>query len=253
MGAGHRGSPDPVNQPMIRHWCEAMGDDNPVYTDRTRRRVGARRDRRPPVMLQAWIMRGHHGPRPTRGGHRTRRADGLLDGAGFTSVVATNCEQEYRRYAAPGRPPATTRDRVGVRREARPALGVGHFVTHAHRYPTSTASWSGRMRFRILKFKPGADENGRESGGTTGATAAAAAGDHAGQRVLVRGRAASTGCSSSGAGSAGRCATRLARCATSAVARVGHGRGQRAGTVYSFVVIHYPQVAGVRLPARRRR
>ena len=24
---------DPVNEPMIRHWCEAMGDANPVYTD----------------------------------------------------------------------------------------------------------------------------------------------------------------------------------------------------------------------------
>ena len=24
---------DPVNQPMIRHWVEAMGDHNPVYVD----------------------------------------------------------------------------------------------------------------------------------------------------------------------------------------------------------------------------
>ncbi len=24
---------DPVNLPMIRHWVEAMDDDNPVYTD----------------------------------------------------------------------------------------------------------------------------------------------------------------------------------------------------------------------------
>ncbi|MGH3578629.1 MAG: hypothetical protein ACRDU0_13880, partial [Mycobacterium sp.] len=25
--------PDPVNQAMIRHWVEAMGDENPIYTD----------------------------------------------------------------------------------------------------------------------------------------------------------------------------------------------------------------------------
>ena len=25
--------PDPVNQAMIRHWVEAIGDENPVYTD----------------------------------------------------------------------------------------------------------------------------------------------------------------------------------------------------------------------------
>ena len=26
-------APDPVNQPMIRHWIEAIRDDNPVYVD----------------------------------------------------------------------------------------------------------------------------------------------------------------------------------------------------------------------------
>ena len=26
-------SRDPVNQAMIRHWCEAMDDRNPVYLD----------------------------------------------------------------------------------------------------------------------------------------------------------------------------------------------------------------------------
>ena len=25
---------DPVNEPMIRHWCDAVDDRNPVYTDR---------------------------------------------------------------------------------------------------------------------------------------------------------------------------------------------------------------------------
>jgi len=28
-----RSAPDPVNLPMIRHWTQAMGDSNPVYTD----------------------------------------------------------------------------------------------------------------------------------------------------------------------------------------------------------------------------
>jgi len=28
-----RPAPDPVNLPMIRHWVEAMGDTNPIYTD----------------------------------------------------------------------------------------------------------------------------------------------------------------------------------------------------------------------------
>ena len=28
-----RAAPDPVNLPMIRHWTQAMGDTNPIYTD----------------------------------------------------------------------------------------------------------------------------------------------------------------------------------------------------------------------------
>ena len=31
---------DPVNQPMIRHWVDAIGDDNPIYHRRAGREVG---------------------------------------------------------------------------------------------------------------------------------------------------------------------------------------------------------------------
>ena len=46
---------DPVHSAMIRHWCEVMGDDNPVYTDE----AAARADGHgglvaPPTMMQAW-------------------------------------------------------------------------------------------------------------------------------------------------------------------------------------------------------
>ena len=52
-------SPHAVNAPMIRHWVEAMGDDNPVYVSDDGG-PGRRLDGviAPPTMLQAWIMRG---------------------------------------------------------------------------------------------------------------------------------------------------------------------------------------------------
>src|SRR5205085_555542 len=93
---------DPVNQPMIRHWVEAIGDENPVYTDAD---AAARSVHggivAPPVMLQAWVMRGVK-PRPRTGGNVQDELMTILDDAGFTSVVATNCEQEYVRYVRPG-------------------------------------------------------------------------------------------------------------------------------------------------------
>jgi len=52
-------APDPVNVPMIRHFVEAVGDDNPIYLDE---QAGANYGHgglvAPPAMLQAWTMRG---------------------------------------------------------------------------------------------------------------------------------------------------------------------------------------------------
>ena len=94
--------PDPVNQAMIRHWVEAIGDKNPVYTDADAAAASVHGGIvAPPVMLQAWVMRGLR-PRPAAGGSARDELMRLLDDAGFTSVVATDCEQEYQRYVRPG-------------------------------------------------------------------------------------------------------------------------------------------------------
>ena len=54
---------DEVNQAMIRHWIDAMGDDNPVYVDGdVARDNGFPGVVAPPTMLQAWIMRGYRAP-----------------------------------------------------------------------------------------------------------------------------------------------------------------------------------------------
>ena len=77
-------SPDAVNVPMIRHWVEAMGDHNPVYaTDEAARAAGYDQRIAPPIMLQAWIMRGaarldpgRRGPgRRSGAGERAERPD----------------------------------------------------------------------------------------------------------------------------------------------------------------------------------
>ena len=56
-------APDPVNQPMIRHWAHALNDMNPVYLDpdfAATSRFGGIVS--PPVMLQTWPLQ----PTPTR-------------------------------------------------------------------------------------------------------------------------------------------------------------------------------------------
>ncbi|GHE70710.1 hypothetical protein CP980_17450 [Streptomyces vinaceus] len=136
---------DPVNRPMIRHWCEAMGDANPAYSGPDAIA--------PPTMLQAWTMGGLSGH-----GDRSSAYDellALLDRAGCTSVVATDCEQEYLRPLRPG--DTVTYDAVieSVSPRKTTKLGTGHFVT-TRMDIRADGELAGTHRFRILKYAPAA-------------------------------------------------------------------------------------------------
>src|SRR6476646_9875792 len=86
---------DAVNQPMIRHWCDAVGDTNPVYTDPEAAAASVHGGIvAPPTMLQAWTMKGLRPP-PKSGPNAQEELWKLFDDAGFTSIVAVNCDQEY--------------------------------------------------------------------------------------------------------------------------------------------------------------
>jgi uncharacterized OB-fold protein/acyl dehydratase len=153
VGAAEPG-PDPVNQAMIRHWCQAIGDENPIYTDPAAASSSVHGQIvAPPAMLQAWTMRGLRG-RPASGGSAQDDLMRLLDSAGFTSVVATNCEQEYPRYLHLGDHLSVNSTIESVSDEKKTALGVGHFVTTRQTYVTDDGEVVGTMLFRILKFRP---------------------------------------------------------------------------------------------------
>lgn len=156
-----KAGPDEVNAPMIRHLVETLGDANPVYTDEA---AGAASIHgglvAPPTMLQAWVMSGIEGP-PRGGDGPYERMNELLFSRGFTSVVATNCEQTYHRYLRPG-------DRVTMRTvidsispQKTTGLGTGHFVTTRQDYfvgnngdTGDTGELVGQMLFRIIRFRP---------------------------------------------------------------------------------------------------
>ncbi|MFH8344990.1 bifunctional MaoC family dehydratase N-terminal/OB-fold nucleic acid binding domain-containing protein [Streptomyces sp. NPDC018045] len=134
---------DPVNEPMIRHWCEAMGDTSPAYQG-----PGAIA---PPTMLQAWTMGGLSGHPGRSAAHEALFA--LLDEAGCTAVVATDCEQEYLRPLRPG--DRVTFDSVieSVSPRKTTKLGTGYFVT-TRMDVRADGEPAGTHRFRILKYAP---------------------------------------------------------------------------------------------------
>ena len=143
---------DPVNLPMIRSWIEAIGDANPVYTDPQAAAESVHRGLvAPPAMVQVWTMPGLHGIRDAD--DPLGQMSSVLDDAGYTSVVATNCDQVYHRYLRHGEQLTVRASLVDVTGPKRTALGDGWFVT------TRSTWYSGdeavaTMDFRILKFRP---------------------------------------------------------------------------------------------------
>jgi uncharacterized OB-fold protein/acyl dehydratase len=266
-------SPDAVNLPMIRHWVEAMGDDNPVYvSDEAARAAGHERLIAPPTMLQAWIMRGL---RASIAIEEARAAGieqgsgpndvmmGLLDDEGLTSVVATNCAQHYARPLVVGDRMVSRSVIEAISDPKRTGLGTGRFVTTRLDFvavpeaeiPEGTVSTEqvqalfdagepvATMRFRILKYRPPLPTPPRPARpprprpALTQDNAFWFEGARA-HRLLIQ------HCTS--------CGTLrhppLPACATCGSFEWDTIEASGRGTLYSYVVVHYPQVAAFEYP-----
>ena len=155
---------DPVNQPMIRHWCDAMGDDNPLYTDPDFvADNGQAGGIAPPTMIQAWTMVGYSGKPPAGSVGLPDDEDNhfdLLTEGGFASVVAVNCDQEYFQAVQLGDDIHHTKMLESVSGHKQTALGEGYFTTELYRYFNQKNELVATMRFRLLRFKPPVQSGG---------------------------------------------------------------------------------------------
>ena len=151
---------DPVNQPMIHHWVDAIGDKNPIYVDEeAAKAAGHPGIVAPPAMIQVWTM----------GGLGQGRADddplskmmNLFDDAGYVGVVATNCEQTYHRYLTPGEQLTVHAEITDVVGPKQTALGEGFFINQLITWTVPNGSADdetvAEMNWRIMKFKPRAE------------------------------------------------------------------------------------------------
>ncbi|HET7653641.1 MAG TPA: bifunctional MaoC family dehydratase N-terminal/OB-fold nucleic acid binding domain-containing protein [Acidimicrobiales bacterium] len=234
--------PDPVNVPMIRHLVQALEDDNPVYLDEA---AAARSVHggliAPPTSLQVWIMQGLSAGNGTRGDSAQDQLLGMLDEAGFTSVVATNCEQEYFAEIRPGDHLSVEAVIDSVSDEKATGLGMGHFVTTRQIYRDQHGNHVADMLFRILKFKPKAaareqQKPPRPRPSITHDNAFFFEGAAQGKLLIQKCR---------GCGMLHHPPKAACECGSFEFDTVeATGRG----TVYSFVVNHYPQVPAFDYP-----
>jgi uncharacterized protein len=252
----------PVNAPAIADWCDAMGDGNPLYLDEE----AAAKSRHgglvaPPATLDIWDRPGLPGQPRWRPADKPPAEDPrshvlrMLDEAGYVGVVAVNSELEIVRYLRPGDVLQNSQVLEDVSDEKQTALGIGHFVTTRQRYETTDGEHVGDLLFRILKFRPGTGKATAQSS-EPAARPAPDSSPHLrprpginrdnqtlydGYRVHELRIPRCNGC--------GRVFFPPSpRCSACGAFDMGYVVASGRGTVYSYTVVHHPQVPGFRYP-----
>ncbi|TDC93342.1 MaoC family dehydratase N-terminal domain-containing protein [Actinomadura sp. 7K507] len=151
-----RPGPDPVNVPMIRHWVEAMADDNPVYLDDEAARANGRDGIVAPAsMIQAWVMHGYAASvRPSQAPTASDELNALLAEGGYTSVVATDSAFEFHRELVPGDHVSIEETVESISPEKKTGLGAGRFVSTVKTYRDASGEIVATQRWRLLRFRP---------------------------------------------------------------------------------------------------
>ena len=145
---------DPVNQPSIRNWCDAIGEENPIYTDPD---AAARSPYgevvAPPAMLGVWTLAGNIPRLPDPDCPRSC-AMKLLAEAGYRSTVGANTAEHYSRALKLGEQLSGTLSLVEVSDLKTTGLGSGYFLTALTEFTNQQGEAVGSWKFRTFHFKP---------------------------------------------------------------------------------------------------
>jgi len=144
---------DVVNPAMTRHWCEAMQDGNPLYTDE----AYAKNSKfggviAPPQMAQTYCLPALWPPddqEPNILGQLSK----MMDDAGYAGVVATTTSHEYFAPMRPGDHISYGLKFMTASEEKKTSLGTGFFLTVEYSYTNQNGELVCKQPFTIFKFK----------------------------------------------------------------------------------------------------
>jgi len=145
---------DLVNQPMIRHWVEIMGDESPVYTDSEAAKNSSKGGMiAPPSMLQVWSMEGY-----SMAGDSLQDVQhdlhNVFDAHGYIGVLGTNTSTEFYRDLKPGDQVTAHTIIDSISEQKATARGIGYFIETVTCFTDQDGEDVGKQVFRVLKFVP---------------------------------------------------------------------------------------------------
>ena len=158
--------PDAVSKEMIRHWCEAMEDANPLYTDEKY----AKKSRygsiiAPPQMIQAWTFGPlwpdgqeaqwrHPELLPEREPLLTEVVYAKLNEAGYIGTMAVGTTMEFVQPLSPGDRVTRSMKVIDVTPEKKTRAGVGPFVTFLYTDTNQKGEVVCKQTMTLFKYKP---------------------------------------------------------------------------------------------------
>lgn len=143
---------DSVNEPMIRQWCEALGDELPLYTAGMAGRV---RPVAPPAMLRAWLLPGFAGKRPSGGAQADATAvRQLFADGGYSGLIGVESDEELLRDLCPGDRLSYASVLESVSELKRTRLGEGFFFVICMTVFDQRDEAVARIRSRELAYRP---------------------------------------------------------------------------------------------------
>ena len=149
-----------AGETIVGRWSDAKKTkirDSRVIGTRNIAQALAQAKDKPQIFLSSSAI-GYYGD---RGDDPLGQMSQVLDEAGYTSVVATNCDQAYHRYLKTGEQLSVRARLLDVIGPKRTALGEGWFVTTRSTW-FSADEPVATMDFRILKFRPSQEPPSQE-------------------------------------------------------------------------------------------
>lgn len=159
--------PDEVSKQMIRHWCEAVEDANPLYTDEEY--AGKSKYRgiiSPPAMVETWTHapvwpdgQEMHYRHPERVPKKelvdpVEECFNKLGEAGFFGAVDIDSTMEFVLPLFLGDVVTRRSELVSVTEEKKTRLGRGHFMSFAFHYSNQKSELVCNQTMTVFRFKP---------------------------------------------------------------------------------------------------
>lgn len=147
--------PDNVDKAMIRHWCEAMEDDNPLYTDEE---IAGKSEYKgiiaPPQMVQSYCMSPIWPVAAVGEKDPFGKAVDMMQEAGYFGIVATTTRYKFHESMQPGDRIYQKVKLASVSPEKKTRLGTGYFLTAEQTYTNQNDDLICVQSFTVLTFKP---------------------------------------------------------------------------------------------------